>query len=100
MSEFKTSVSSDAFWLKTLYILGFFVVFRVLDVVLLLLTLTQWAFQLLTGSANPALVRFGLGLSLFLAQITRFLSGATEEKPFPFQDWPSPISESEANATK
>lgn len=100
MSEFKTTVSSDAFWLKTLYVIGFFLVFRIMDVVLLLLTVTQWVFQLLTGSANPALVRFGVGLSLFLAQITRFLSGATEEKPFPFQDWPSSDSESKANATE
>ncbi|MBE0483397.1 MAG: DUF4389 domain-containing protein [Bacterioplanes sp.] len=100
MTDFKTSATSDAFWLKTLYVIGFFLVFRIMDVVLLLLTVTQWIFQLLTGAANPALVRFGLGLSLFLAQITRFLSGATEEKPFPFQDWPSSTPESEANATE
>lgn len=100
MSDIRTTASSDAFWLKTLYVIGFFLVFRIMDVVLLLLTVTQWIFQLLTGSANPALVRFGVGLSLFLAQITRFLSGATEDKPFPFQDWPSPTSESEAHATK
>jgi len=71
MSELKKSVASDAFWLKTLYLVGFFVVYRVLDLVLLLLTIAQWGFQLVSG-----------------AQVVHYLSGASEDKPYPFQDWP------------
>ena len=37
MNDFKENVTSDAFWLKTLYIIAFFIVYRVLDLLLLLI---------------------------------------------------------------
>jgi hypothetical protein len=88
MSELKKSMVSDAFWLKTLYLVGFFVVYRVLDLVLLLLTVAQWAFQLISGEPNHALRDFGSSLGKYLAQVVHYLSGASDDKPYPFQDWP------------
>lgn len=88
MNDFKENVTSDAFWLKTLYTVGFFIVYRVLDLVLLLITLVQWAFCLLSGGPNGSLAEFGQALGEYVKQIIHYLSGASEEKPFPFQDWP------------
>lgn len=88
MSDFKENVASDAFWLKTLYIALFFLVYRVLDLVLLLITIVQWIFRLLSGSPNESLAEFGGALGIYVQQIVHYLSGANDEKPYPFQDWP------------
>ena len=42
MSDIKQSIESDAFWMRTLFIILFSVVYRILDVVVLFLVLVQW----------------------------------------------------------
>lgn len=88
MNKFKDTVTSDSFWVKTLFVVMFFLVYRVLDIVLLLATLGQWLFTLITGSPHPSLVKFGASLGLYLQQITFFLTSVSDDKPYPFQDWP------------
>lgn len=89
MSEIKQSIESDAFWLRTLFIVGFSVVYRILDVVVLFLVLVQWGFTLVTGQVNPALNQFSAGLASYIAQIIQYVTGNSETKPFPFTDWPT-----------
>lgn len=88
MSGIKQTLLSDAFWLRTFFMVVFYLVFRVLDIVLLLVTLGQWLHQVMTGAQHAALKDFGASLGLYAKQIVDFLSAASEEKPFPFQDWP------------
>ena len=88
MNNFKSNVTSDAFWVRTLYIVGFFLVYSVLDVLVLLLTIAQWLFVLFTGKPNDVLATFGGSLGIFMKQIIQYVTGNTYEKPFPFQDWP------------
>lgn len=95
MSDFKNNLTSDAFWLRTLFIVAFFIVYRVSDVVLMLLTVAQWLFQLFTGKVNESLAGFGDSLGRYVQQIVAYLSGASEEKPYPFQEWPTSQSDSE-----
>jgi Domain of unknown function (DUF4389) len=90
MSDIKQSIESDAFWLRTLFIIMFSIIYRVLDVVVLFLVLVQWGFSLTTGQVNPALGQFSEGLASYIAQIVRYVTGNTETKPFPFTDWPTP----------
>lgn len=49
----------------------------------------QFGFTLITGNTNEALRGFGKSLSTFVRQTLDFLTYNTEDKPFPFQDWPS-----------
>ena len=93
MSDIKQSIKSDAFWLRTLFIIVFSVVYRILDVVVLFVVIVQWGFTLVTGQVNPALDQFSASLSTYIAQIVRYISGNSETKPFPFTDWPNPIRE-------
>jgi hypothetical protein len=56
---------------------------------------------LLTGQINQNLLPFGQGLSTFLYQVLRFLTFNTEEKPFPFSEWPgtkTPATQPEGTA--
>jgi hypothetical protein len=89
MSDVKKSLSSDAFWLKTLFIVLFSIVYRILDIVVLLLVIVQWGFNLTTGTVNPALNDFSDGLARYIAQIVRYITGNDDTKPFPFTDWPT-----------
>lgn len=89
MSDIKQSIGSDAFWLKTLFIILFSIIYRLLDVVVLLLVIVQWGFSLTTGTANPALSQFSDGLARYIAQIVRYITANNETKPFPFTDWPT-----------
>ncbi len=89
MSDLKKSLESDAFWLKTLFIILFSIIYRVLDVVVLLLVIVQWGFNLTTGQTNPALSEFSDGLARYIAQIVRYITANNNTKPFPFTDWPS-----------
>lgn len=89
MSDFKHNVRSDAFWLKTLYLVAFFIVYRILDLVILVVGAAQWLSRIITGEVNSELATFGDSLGTYVGQIIHFLSGATDEKPYPFQDWPS-----------
>ena len=88
MNEFKKTVSSDSFWIRTLFVVLYFVLYRVLDIVLLLTTLGQWLFTLFTGKPHSALTHFGYSLGVYLQQIAHYLSAVTDDKPYPFQDWP------------
>ena len=44
---------------------------------------------LVSDGPNARLVGFGQSLGRYLAQITNFVSFATEEVPFPFSAWPT-----------
>lgn len=90
MSDIKQNIESDAFWVRTVFTIGFFLVYGLLDVVVIFLMLVQWGFTLVTGQVNPALNQFSAGLALYLAQIVKYVTGNSELKPFPFSDWPTP----------
>ena len=94
-NNWKDSLKSESFWLRSLFMLLFIVVYRIVDLVVLLVTISQWVYVLLTGDANASLSRFARGLANYVSQIIRFLSYSTEEKPFPFSDWPTADNESE-----
>ncbi len=52
--------------------------------------LLQLVLRLINGAPSRALMDFGDGLSQYLAQIGRFGSFHSDEKPWPFADWPAP----------
>ncbi len=84
----KDNIKSESFWLRSLFMVLFLVIYRVVDVLVLLVAISQWLYMLLTGDASGSLSRFAGGLGAYVAQIINYLSYNTEEKPFPFSDWP------------
>jgi hypothetical protein len=53
-----------------------------------LTAIVQFLWLLFSHEPNRLLARFGKSLSLWMAQTARFLTCASEEKPFPWSDWP------------
>lgn len=93
MNDIKQNIESDAFWVRTLFIIMFSVIYRILDIVVLFLVVVQWGFTLITGQTNPALGQFSDSLASYIAQIVRYVTGNDQTKPFPFTDWPTSTSE-------
>ncbi len=77
-------------WVRLLYLVVAAVCLTVAKTLVVLMALLQWLLFLLTREANQPLRRFGRSLSIYMFQLTRFLSFDTARCPFPFSDWPDP----------
>jgi len=86
-SQVKVIESRDA-WKRGLFMLLFIIAFWGGQIVLNTLALVQFLWLLFTHESNQRLARFGLSLSKWLGEVAQFLSCTTDEKPFPWQDWP------------
>jgi hypothetical protein len=84
----KSRLTSSDVWVRGLYMLFFAIAWGLAEVVLSFCVVFQFIGVLFTGSANQRLLRFGQNLSRYHYRIAQFVSFNTEEKPFPFADWP------------
>ena len=75
--------------LRVLWMALFALAWQIAELALLLLALVQLLLRLINGAPSRALMGFGDSLSQYLAQIGRFASFHTDEKPWPFADWPA-----------
>ena len=76
--------------LRIVWIALFVLVWQVAELVLLAVVVVQLAYRIFTGRPNVDAMNFGDSLSQYLAQIGRFGSFHSDEKPWPFADWPTP----------
>jgi hypothetical protein len=49
--------------------------------------LIQFLWMLLTDERNEPVARFGAGISRWLETTARFLTGNSDERPFPWTEW-------------
>ena len=76
-------------WIRGLFMLLMALILHVAGTVLFIIALIQFLMTLLNGTPNQRLVSFGRGLARYFQQIVNFVTFATEEIPFPFNDWPA-----------
>ena len=74
-------------WMRGLFMLIFAALFELGKVLLLVGPVLQFLWLLFAKEKNAHIAGFGRDLSDWFARVTRFQSGATEEKPFPFARW-------------
>ncbi len=76
-------------WLRIAFMLIFaLVLYLVIAPVILVLMLAQAIFTIVTGDDNDNLRKFGAALSQYIYQILQFLTFNSDEKPFPFSEFP------------
>lgn len=80
----------ESILLRILWMLLFIIVWQVAEVVLGVIVLVQLVYRLFYGAPSLSMMSFGDSLSQFLAQIGRFGTFNTDQKPWPFADWPTP----------
>jgi hypothetical protein len=90
MSDEKQELERESILLRILWMVIFVIVWQLAEVVLGAVVLLQLGYRLFYGAPNGGLMSFGDSLSQYLAQIGRFGTFNTDEKPWPFADWPAP----------
>ncbi len=92
-SDKNTETFSRVFYTILFGIIGWITVWVFCCVVLI-----QFGFLLITGKVNNNLKEFNKEIGLFLFDMIKYLSFQTNQKPFPFRDWP--YDEAEIKAEK
>lgn len=80
---------SSTVWQRGLYMLLFAFLLGMAKFVVFTVVMLQFLFVLLTGSANTQLLTLGQSLSHYIYQIILFLTFNSEDRPYPFSDWPA-----------
>lgn len=87
--QLKSNLTSSKHWLRLVFMLLFAAVLQLASLVMWVLVIIQFLFSLITGEDNQHLRRFGYSLSTYIYDVLKFLCYSSEEKPFPFADWPA-----------
>lgn len=84
----KARLTSRDLWMRLLYMILFAIAYGLAELLMTVVVIFQFVFILLTGGANEPLLRLGQNLTRYIADIIRFQTFNSEDKPFPFTDWP------------
>jgi hypothetical protein len=87
-TQSSSPLSNPETWKRGLAMLVFMVALGIGQSILFLVSLVQFVWLLFKQVPNRPLAEFGRSLASWLSETARFLTCATEEKPFPFQAWP------------
>lgn len=90
MNDTPERAQRESIILRVLWMLVFLVVWQLAELLLGGLVLVQLIYRLVYGAPSASLMNFGDSLSQYLAQIGRFGSFHSDQKPWPFADWPAP----------
>lgn len=87
--QLKSNLTSSEHWTRFIYMLLFAVFLYVASLLAAVLVIAQFVFALISGAPNPRLRSFGGEVATYINQIWMFLTYNSEEKAYPFADWPS-----------
>lgn len=90
MTEHSTTTSAERdTLLRGLFMLLMAFFYQLAGTFLFFVTIIQFVIVLINGMPNTRLVSFGRSLGSYIKQIVSYLTFASDERPFPFSDWPS-----------
>ena len=101
-NELKQNLTRSETWIRVLYVILFAVIYMVAEVVLIAVVVVQFGFVLITGKRNENLLRFGGSLSRYMYDVLLYFTFRSDDRPFPFDDWPAadPVSSSEKKTVR
>lgn len=88
MSEIKQNLLSTSLWLRIFYMVIFYIVAKVVWLLIMLIAVVQTLSNLVTGKVIQPIWIFSYHLNAYMLQIFDFLIFRCNSKPFPFSDWP------------
>ena len=98
-SEFSTRMRSGQTWLRlVLMIIYFFVVYTVVRLLVGISMLFQFVHQLVKGSRAERLYDFTADLNAFSYSVLQYLTFNSDERPFPFCDWPASTDQDDSSS--
>ena len=91
--EIKKHVKDKDTWLRFVYLVVFGFAFYLSIILTFATSIFQFLAKLFGGHSFAGLADFGTNLATYQAQVTRFLTFASDEKPFPFAAFPAKPAE-------
>ena len=88
MEEIETNERGKPGLARALYILLYLIIGRFVSMVLFVIAITQYIYSWLTGEPNDKILYFTEGLAEYTKQLVSYVGFNTDEKPWPFGDWP------------
>ena len=87
--DLKRHVKDKDTWLRFAYLVVFGVAFYLSILLTFAASVFQFLAKLFSGSSFAGVASFGNNLASYQSQVTRFLTFASDEKPFPFAPFPT-----------
>ena len=78
----------ETIWVRGLYMLLFALLYSVAEIVLWAVVVVQFGYKVFNEESQPRLLELGASVSRYIYQVMRYLSFNSEDKPYPFSDWP------------
>ena len=82
-------LKSRSTWLRLVFMLVFWILAGVTTFVASVVIVLGFFWVLFTGETNEQLRKTGQGIAAYISQIINYLTYNTDDKPFPFGEWPS-----------
>lgn len=76
-------------WVRGLFMVLFVVFYSIAEILVTAVVVFQFLHVLFAGRQNERLLSFGDSLSIYVYEIMLFFTYNSEEKPFPFGEWPA-----------
>ena len=90
LNQIVDNLRKPAAWIRIVFMVAFAVVlYLIIAPVILVVIMAQILFVFIAGSPNSNLRDFSIALVEYIFQILKFLIYATDNKPFPFSNFPS-----------
>ena len=87
-NQVRHHITSPSIWTRFLYMLLFSIAYSIAEFVIACTVIFQFFAALFTGRVNEPLLKLGNNLSTYAYQVFQYLTFNSEERPFPFTDWP------------
>jgi hypothetical protein len=83
----KANLSNASTWKRVLFIIIFWFIFNLVELLIGVLVFFQVLALLFGGERNGRVQDFSNQLSLFAYDVLQYVTFNRDERPFPFQDW-------------
>ena len=84
----KKTLMTGETWIRLAYMLLFILLLMAARLIITLVVVVQFLVVLVSGSDNENLRNLGQGLGKWVYQCVMFLTFNSDNKPFPFDEWP------------
>ena len=87
-NQSKDNMKQKSTWIRGLYMLMYFFLASIADMVLIAIAIFQFIHLLVSGDTNVRLTKLGQGIASYAYQIIQFLTFNSEYHPYPLGAWP------------
>ena len=87
--NFKQNIKEQSTWMRGLFMVMFSIIYSVTEIVIFVIVFFQFFSVLLTRQTNEKLLILSMNLSTYIFQILRYLTFNSDERPYPYSNFPN-----------